>query len=86
MKFLLNPKTKFIFSMLVFGTLGLFVRIIPVSSGEIALYRAVLAVLLIFIGFLIGKKKISFLKIKKELIGSHVWFYVKMDMGSIPMF
>ena len=67
MKFLLNPKTKFIFSMLVFGTLGLFVRIIPLSSGEISLYRAVLAVLLIFIGFLIGKKKISFLKIKKEI-------------------
>ncbi|MCM1551384.1 MAG: DMT family transporter [Butyrivibrio sp.] len=33
--------------MTVFGTLGLFVRNISVSSGELALYRAILATLLI---------------------------------------
>lgn len=36
-----------IVSMTVFGTLGLFVRHIPLTSGELALYRAVLAILLI---------------------------------------
>ena len=38
-----DPRLMLIMSMTVFGTLGLFVRNIPVSSGELALYRAVLA-------------------------------------------
>ena len=42
-----DPRLMLIMSMTVFGTLGLFVRNIPVSSGELALYRAVLAALLI---------------------------------------
>lgn len=40
-----NPRLMMIFSMTIFGTLGVFVRNIPVSSGELALYRAVLATL-----------------------------------------
>lgn len=39
-------------SMMIFGTLGPFTRNIPVSSGELALYRAVLAIILIG-GFLL---------------------------------
>ena len=39
-------------SMLLFGTLAPFVRNISVSSGELALYRAVLAALLVG-GFLL---------------------------------
>ena len=54
-------------SMTIFGTLGLFVRNIPVSSGELALYRAVLATLLIAIFLLITNQKIPFAKIKKEV-------------------
>ena len=46
MKKKLDPRLMLITSMTVFGTLGLFVRNIPVSSGELALYRAVLAALL----------------------------------------
>ena len=42
-----NPRLMLILSMVMFGTLGPFVRKIPVSSGELALYRAVLAVLLV---------------------------------------
>ena len=42
-----DPRLMLIMSMTVFGTLGPFVRNIPVSSGELALYRAVLAALLI---------------------------------------
>lgn len=34
-------------SMVIFGTLGVFVRTIGVSSGELALYRAVMATFLI---------------------------------------
>ena len=51
-------------SMTIFGTLGIFVRNIPVSSGELALYRAVLAVLLIIAFLLLTKQRIPFSKIK----------------------
>ena len=54
-------------SMSIFGTLGIFVRNIPVSSGELALYRAVLAVLLISVFLLITRQKIPFANMKKEL-------------------
>ena len=54
-------------SMTIFGTIGVFVRNIPITSGELALYRAVLAALLIACYLLITKQKIPFAKIKKEL-------------------
>lgn len=54
-------------SMTIFGTLGIFVRNIPVSSGELALYRAVMAALLIGGFLLLTKQKIPFGRIKKEL-------------------
>ena len=54
-------------SMAIFGTIGLFVRNISVSSGELALYRAVLASVLIGLFLLITRQKIPFGKIKKEL-------------------
>ena len=63
----LSSRTMLIVSMAVFGTIGLFVRNINLPSGEIALYRAVLAALLIGIFLLITKQKIPFTKIKKEL-------------------
>ena len=56
-----------IVSMTVFGTLGLFVRNIPLSSGELALYRAVLALILIGFNLLVTKQKISFAAIRKDL-------------------
>lgn len=68
MKKIFNPKTSLILSMAIFGTIGLFVSYIPLSSGEIALYRAVLAFLFVGIILLITKQKINFKEIKKELI------------------
>lgn len=56
-----------ILSMAVFGTLGPFVRNIPVSSGELALYRAVLAALLITGFLLVTKQKIPFAAIQREV-------------------
>ncbi len=47
MKMKQNPTAMLTLSMLIFGTIGLFVRNIPLSSGEIALYRAVLALILL---------------------------------------
>lgn len=54
-------------SMFIFGTLGPFVRKIPVASGELALYRAVLAAVLIGLFLLATKQKIPFRAIRKEV-------------------
>ena len=62
-----SPRLMMIFSMVIFGTLGLFVRNIPVSSGELALYRAILAAVLIAVYLGITKQKIPFVNIKKEV-------------------
>lgn len=67
MKKVLNPRIMLIISMTVFGTIGLFVRNIPLPSGEIALYRAILALVLIGAFLLVTKQKIPFRKIKKEI-------------------
>ncbi len=55
-------------SMIIFGTLGLFTRNISVSSGELALYRAIMAAILITLFLVIRKQKIDLKAIKKELV------------------
>ena len=62
-----KPRLMMIVSMTIFGTLGLFVRNISVSSGELALYRAMLAAILIIIFLIITKQKIPFREIKKDI-------------------
>jgi len=57
-----------ILSMFVFGTLPLFVRKINVNSGELALYRALLASAIIGVFLLIKKQKLFVNCIKKELL------------------
>lgn len=63
----LDPRFMLIMSMVIFGTLGPFVRNIPVSSGELALYRAILAAFLIGLYLLLTSQKIPFSEIKKEV-------------------
>ena len=60
-------KLKLILSMTVFGTLGLFTRNISVSSGELALYRAVLAAFLIVAFLTLTRQKLDWEGIKKDL-------------------
>ena len=67
MKKVMNPRLMLVASMTIFGTLGIFVRNISVSSGELALYRAILAALLIAVFLLVTKQKIPFANIKKEV-------------------
>ena len=67
MKRLMSPRTMLMSSMAVFGTLGLFVRNISVSSGELALYRAILAALLIAVFLAATKQAIPFGEIKREI-------------------
>ena len=50
-----DARIMLIISMVIFGTIGLFVRNIDVTSGELALYRAVLAAILIGSYLLVSK-------------------------------
>ena len=63
----MNPRFMMILSMAIFGTLGLFVRNINVASGELALYRAVMAALFLTTVFLITKRRIEWAKIRKDV-------------------
>lgn len=79
MKKEMNAKAMLSISMAIFGTLGIFTRNIAVSSGELALYRAVLAAMLIAV-YLVGtKQKINFKAIKKELF---LCCYQELQWGS----
>ena len=62
-----SARWMLIASMAIFGTLGPFVRNISVSSGEIALYRAVMAAALIAVFLLLTGQRIPFGAIRKEL-------------------
>lgn len=68
MKIRVNAKVMLTVSMAIFGTLGLFTRNIAVSSGELALYRAVLAAVLIMGYLLATKQGIDFRAVGKELL------------------
>lgn len=63
----MGAKFKMIFSMMVFGTIGILVKNIQLSSGEIALFRAIIATVALIIYKLIRGKKILFKEIKKDL-------------------
>ncbi len=67
MKVIKDARLLLVLSMVIFGTLGPFVRQIPVSSGELALYRAIMAAVLIGVYLLITGQRIPFRNIKKEI-------------------
>ena len=62
-----KAKLHMVTAMAIFGTIGLFKKQIPLTSGEIALYRAVLAAAVITVMLLVTKQPIQFAAIKKEL-------------------
>ena len=64
----MHVKIKMIGVMIVFGTLGLFVKNIPLSSGEIALFRGIIATLSIGIYHLIVGKKMTLPRKRKDAI------------------
>ncbi len=67
MKFWKDSRFLMVISMAIFGTLAPFVRNISVSSGELALYRAILAALFIGAILLVTRQRIPFRAIKREL-------------------
>ena len=70
-------------SMAIFGTLGIFVRHIPVSSGELALYRAVLAAALIGMYLLLRRQRIDLAAIKKGAAVPLMFYLSKDECKSI---
>ena len=62
-----TAEMKLITAVIVFGTISLFVRRIPMTSGEIALFRAVLAVVLIGMYLILTKNLGGFRQIRKQL-------------------
>lgn len=67
MKYLVSDRGRMVLSVAVFGTLGLFVRNIPLPSGELAMYRAVMAAVLLGTFLLITRQWIPLGTIKKAL-------------------
>lgn len=56
-----------IVSMTVFGTIGLFVRRIEITSAELALCRAGLAAVFLLLYFLVTRRRLCLSEIKKSL-------------------
>lgn len=62
----MEAKLKSFISMAIFGTIGIFVKNISLSSGETALFRAVIAAIILIIYKLLSKNRISFSEIKRD--------------------
>lgn len=62
-----RARLMMIASMGIFGTLGPFVRMISVSSGELALYRAILAAVLVGAYLLLTGQRISIARFRREI-------------------
>ena len=62
-----NAKFRLMTAMFIFGTIGIFVRNIPLPSSVIALARGVIGTLFLIIFTKIRKIKISYMEIKNNL-------------------
>ena len=63
----MKARFEIVFSMAAFGTLAVFVRNIGLPSGEVALYRAVIAALALFLWQLCTRQTVRWQDVKKEL-------------------
>lgn len=63
-----SSKLTFLSAMGVFGTIGIFVRYIPLPSGTIAFFRGVLGVAFLLAVMLLGKKKFDTAAIRRNLV------------------
>lgn len=61
-------KAKYLCAMTLFGTIGIFVRYIPLSSAAIAFFRGVLGCIYLLCVMLIGRKKPDFSAIRRNLL------------------
>lgn len=63
-----SAKLQLIISMIIFGTIGIFVRFIPYSSGVIAMTRGIVGALFLLVFITIRGKKLDFAAIKSNLL------------------
>lgn len=63
-----NAQVQMIASMIIFGTIGIFVKSISLSSGEIALFRAFIASVAIICFLLVTKRQIHIKASKREAL------------------
>ena len=61
-------KFKTICAMLIFGTLGVFVKYIPLPASAIALSRGFLGMLFLLLMLLVRRKRLSFAALKKNAL------------------
>ena len=64
----MGGKLKNISAMLIFGTIGIFVKNIELASSEIALLRGIIGGIVLIIVSILVKNKISFKDIKSNLL------------------
>ena len=62
-----SAKLKYIFAMLIFGTVGLFVRYIPIPSEQIALGRGIIGCLVLLVTMILLRKKVSWRRIRGDV-------------------
>ena len=63
----LKPRLMIALSMVIFGTIAIFVRNIPLTSAQLSLSRAVIAAVLIGLYLLAGGKKLPFRSLGRQL-------------------
>ncbi|HHV65430.1 MAG TPA: EamA family transporter [Peptococcaceae bacterium] len=63
----MSAKLKIILAMTAFGTIAIFVKNIALSTGEVALFRALIAAVALSLYKLVGSKRIKIKEIKKDL-------------------
>lgn len=64
----MREKLYFILSMIIFGAVGVFAKYIELASSEIALFMSLIGSLFLLMIFILAKRKISWLTIKKNAI------------------
>lgn len=63
----MRAKLQIIFSMIVFGSISIFVKAVALSAGEVSLFRALIASVAIIIYKIIRGNKIKLSEIKKDI-------------------
>ena len=64
----MNAKLSMVLSMLIFGTVGIFVKFINMPSGFIAMSRGFIGMLVILAVMRLTRQKINFVAIKEKLL------------------
>lgn len=63
----MKEKISMITSMVIFGTIGIFVSYIGLPSGVVAAFRGIAGAVVILIVMLLTGRKVDFKKVKKKL-------------------